>query len=77
MHPIIKVLIGAILLIGSIGYIYSNYDPLGVGVGALRAFYIVLNGLLPPFIALLGLFIMWLELDELRIERELKSKKRK
>lgn len=77
MHPIIKVLFGAILLIGSITYIYSNYDPLNVGVGARRALYTVLNGLVPPFIALLGLFIVWLELDELKIEKESKAEKRK
>lgn len=77
MHPIIKVLFGAILLIGSIAYIYSNYDPLGVGYGAQKALYIVLNGLVPPFIALLGLFIVWLELDELNIEKEMKSSKKR
>lgn len=77
MHPIIKILIGAILLIGSIAYVYNNYDPLGIGVGAQRAFYTVINGLVPPFVALLGLFIVWLELDELKIERELKAESKK
>ncbi len=68
MHPIIKVLFGAILLVGSIAVIYQY---------TLDEFYLVAKGIVPPFVALLGLFIMWLELDELRIEKELKSAKRK
>jgi len=67
MHPIIKVLFGAVLLVGSVAVIYQyTFDE----------FYIVAKGILPPFIALLGLFIMWLELDELRIEKEMKSRKK-
>ena len=77
MHPIIKVLFGAILLIGAIAYMYMNFDPLERGYGSLKSLYIVLNGLVPPFIALLGLFIVWLELDEMKISREMKSRKKK
>lgn len=77
MHPIIKLLIGAILLIGSIAYIYRNTGSGIFGMGALDAFLVVLNGLAPPFVGLLGLFIVWLELDELKIERELKAESKK
>jgi len=72
MHPIVKILIGAVLLVGSIAYVYNNIDPLGVTTPRM-ALYTVVQGLVPPFVALLGLFIMWLELDELKIERELKK----
>jgi hypothetical protein len=68
MHPIIKVLFGAILLVGGVAVTYQY---------TLDDFYIVAKGIVPPFIALLGLFIMWLELDELRIEKEMKSAKKK
>ncbi len=68
MHPIIKILFGAILLVGSIGVIYQY---------TLDEFYIVVKGIVPPFVALLGLFIVWLELDELRIEGEMGKRKKK
>ena len=68
MHPIIKVLFGAILLVVGVAIIYQY---------TLDDFYVVAKGIVPPIIALLGLFIMWLELDELRIEKEMKSAKKK
>ena len=68
MHPIVKVLFGAILLVGGIAVTYQF---------TLNDFYAVVKGIVPPFVALLGLFIMWLELDELRIEKEMKSSKKR
>lgn len=70
MHPIIKILFGAILLIGGIWYIYTNQ------YGAWGDFLTVVNGLVPPFIALLGVFVIWLELDELKIGKEIKAEKK-
>jgi len=70
MHPIIKILFGAILLISSIWYIYTNQ------YGAWGDFLTVVNGLVPPFIALIGVFIIWLELDELKIGKEIRAEKR-
>ena len=64
MHAIIKIIFGAILLIGSITYIYSNQ------YGAWSDFLTVVNGIVPPFVALMGLFIIWLELDELKVKKE-------
>jgi len=68
LHPIIKILVGAILLIGSVAVIYRY---------TLDEFWLVLKGIVPPMVALVGLFIVWLELDELKIERELKKEKKK
>jgi len=68
MHPIVKILFGAALLVGSVAVIWQY---------TLDEFWIVLKGLAPPFIALIGLFIVWLELDELRIESELKAQERR
>lgn len=67
MHAIIKILFGAILLIGSIAYIYTNQ------YGAWKDFLTVVNGIVPAFVALLGVFIIWLELDELKVNRELRE----
>ncbi len=73
MHSIVKILFGAILLVGSIFYMYpSQYTA---QFGAWGDFLTVINGMIPPFVALMGLFIIWLELDEMKVKRELKSKK--
>lgn len=59
-------------MIGSVAAVvgYPEY-------GLLPAFITVVKGVLPPFVFLIGLFIVWLELDELRIEKELKAEERK
>ncbi len=71
MHAIIKIIFGAILLIGSITYIYSNQ------YGAWSDFLTVVNGIVPPFVALMGLFIIWLELDELKVKKEIQKSSRR
>jgi hypothetical protein len=69
MHPVVNMLIGAVLLIGGIAYVYTNQ------YGAWRDFLTVVNGIVPAFVALIGVFIIWLELDELKVRKELKSEK--
>ncbi len=71
MHSIVKILFGAILLVGSISYIYTNQ------YGAWSDFLTVVNGMVPPFVGLIGLFVIWLELDEMKVEREIKTSSRK
>jgi hypothetical protein len=44
---------------------------------AFQDFVTVVNGALPPLVFLLGLFIVWLELDELKIEKELAVEQKK
>lgn len=77
MHPAIKVIIGAILIIGAVAYVYLDMDPLEGGVTPKKALYTVVQGLVPPFIGVLGFFIVWLEMDEMKISKEMKSKKKK
>jgi hypothetical protein len=69
MHPVVNMLIGAVLLIGGIAYVYTNQ------YGAWGDFLTVVNGIVPAFVALIGVFIIWLELDELKVRKELKSEK--
>lgn len=73
MHPIGKIIIGVILVLGAVYYILK--DPLGLN--PLRDLKIVINGIVPILVALVGLFMIWLEMDELRIERELKTEEKK
>lgn len=71
MHAIIKILFGAALLIGSISYIYTDQ------YGAWGDFLTVVNGIVPAFVAILGLFVIWLELDDLKVKRKSPAKKKR
>jgi phosphate/sulfate permease len=72
LHPIAKIIVGAIMIIGSV-YAVVKYPEWGL----LSAFITVVKGVVPVLVFLIGLFIVWLELDELRIEKELKTEERK
>lgn len=81
MHRIAKILLGLILLSAGIYWIFygsSLREILGVSSGtALADFLVVVNGIVPPTVALVGLFVLWLEWDEWKIERELEAERRK
>jgi hypothetical protein len=64
LHPIAKIVIGAILIVGSAWVVYKY---------TLDEFWLIVKGIVPPLVFIVGLFIVWLECDELRIERELKQ----
>lgn len=53
---------------GSISYL---------GRSGLADLVTLLNGAIPVIVFLLGIFIIWLELDELKIERELAKEEKK
>lgn len=74
MHPIVKIIFGAILVIGSVTAVFYSR---GTAYDLWRSFKTVVMGIVPPFVFLIGLFVIWLELDELRIERELKAEERR
>jgi hypothetical protein len=76
MHTIVKLIIGAILLIGSVMYVYDeNLSMALIGHSARQDFITVVNGTVPAFMGLIGLFIVWLELDELKVNRAAKASK--
>jgi len=81
MHPLVKLIIGVILLVLPLGlYAYELMNPgasIYGDINLVRSLYIVLQGIIPPFLIVMGLFIIWLELDEWRIEKELKSEEKK
>lgn len=70
MHGAAKIFLGAIMMIGSV---YAVYYSIGTTWDLWSAFLTVLMGVIPLLIFLVGLFIVWLELDELKIEKELKK----
>ena len=64
MRPIVKIVIGAMLIVGSAWVVYKY---------TLDEFWLIVKGIVPPLVFIVGLFIVWLEYDKLKIERELKQ----
>jgi len=74
----VKMIVGVILVLAAVYYIWA--EPLNVDpyyLNAKRDLITVIDGVVPILVALLGLFVVWLELDELKIEKELKTEERK
>jgi hypothetical protein len=80
MHAAVKVIIGIIILVIGLGLFvdsaYSNTIT-GVEIHWLENFVIVLTGIIPIFLILVGLFVIWLEVDELKAEKEFKLEEEK
>ncbi len=78
MHAAVKVLIGFILIAIGLGLFLNSVIELpAVGsflsqVDWLGNFVILLTGFIPPFLILIGLFVVWLEVDEMKAEKELR-----
>lgn len=82
MNPLAKMLIGIILLLAPLGAYAYEYTTgvktiLGISMPLLSSLKTVVLGVIPPFLIIIGLFIIWLELDEWRIEKELKAEEAK
>jgi len=83
MHPVAKVIIGIILILIGLGLFADEITPLihqyqGVpAVPWLSNFVTVLTGVIPIFLIIVGLFIVWLEADEVKADKELKKKKKR
>ena len=86
MNAIIKLLIGVVLLVVPLGmYAYEIMNGIGKGISlpVIGTMYLwkslitLIVGSIPPFVMLIGLFVVWLELDEWRIEKELSKEEDK
>jgi uncharacterized membrane protein YciS (DUF1049 family) len=86
MNTFLKLLIGIALLViplGMYAYELMNGVTQGIYLPVVGRIYMwqslitIIVGSLPGFLALIGLFIVWLELDEMRIEKELKKEEEK
>jgi cell division protein FtsX len=77
MHAIIKALIGFVFIVAGLGLFINSVSPVVPILGDfwITNFIILVTGVIPIFLILLGLFIVWLEIDELKREKEMKSKK--
>jgi cell division protein FtsX len=68
MGPIAKMFIGVLLMVGSVVAVIAS---IGTQFDLLKALITVVLGVVPALVFLIGVFIVWLEWDELKIEREL------
>lgn len=73
---IVKLIVGAILVVGSIWWVLQGSEQI-LGRSGVQDLMTILNGFIPALVFLIGLFVVWLELDELRIEKELSGRKKK
>ncbi len=76
MHAAVKIIIGLIFILIGLGLFVDSVYPLFggssliPGVDWLANFIVVLTGVIPILLILLGLFIVWLEADELKTAKE-------
>jgi uncharacterized membrane protein YwzB len=79
MQAVVKVLIGIVLVVGSVWWIWQGADQYLKGITinhkGIADLVTVLDGAVPVLVFLLGIFIVWLEIDEMKIEKELKKRK--
>ena len=74
MHAAGKVLIGLILIAMGLGLFLDEIRPiLDLKINWLSNFIIVLTGVIPILLILIGLFVVWLEVDELKVQKELRK----
>jgi uncharacterized membrane protein YwzB len=81
MGAIIKLIIGAILMIAAVWWVIQGSERLigrfsfeNKGISDVIT---LLNGGVPIGVFFIGLFIVWLELDEIKIDREIKSEEKR
>jgi len=89
MGALLKIVIGLVLLLVGLvmfadgvipGLIPNNVMVVrGIDFGAidwLGSFITILQGFIPAFIVLVGLFMVWLEADELKMQKELEKEEK-
>ena len=77
MHAAIKILIGLLIIVIGFG-LFVDSPTIGMwnsitGINWWNNFVIVVTGVIPALLILLGLFIVWLEADEIKAEKAIES----
>jgi chromate transport protein ChrA len=74
MHAAVKILIGLLFIVVGFGLfvdsVYGNRWT-GISISWWHNFVVVVTGVIPAFLILVGLFVVWLEADELKAEKEM------
>ncbi len=86
MNSALKLLAGLVFIAVGLGLLIDSVIPIlgtvGTSIGGYTINWfdnliIVLTGVIPAFLILLGLFVVWLEMDEMKAEKELKKEEEK
>lgn len=69
---LVKMLIGLIFVVASIWWIISGSSSL-IGRSGVRDVVALFNGAIPSFLILIGLLMIWLEMDSMKVQKDLSS----
>ncbi|MCD6495788.1 MAG: hypothetical protein J7K54_00805 [Candidatus Aenigmarchaeota archaeon] len=73
MHAAVKILIGLFIIAVGFGLfvdsVYGNKWT-GISISWWHNFVVVVTGVIPALLILAGLFVVWLEADELKASKE-------
>ena len=72
MKPQYKIIIGALMIVGGIWW-YSLNFPMGTGMNNVESLVVLFKGSLGAVALILGTFIVWIESDEIKIQKELEK----
>jgi chromate transport protein ChrA len=76
MHAAVKILLGLVIIAIGFGLfvdsVYGNKWT-GISIAWWTNFKVVLTGVIPPLLILIGIFVVWLEADELKAGKELEA----
>jgi len=79
MHAAVKILIGLLLIVIGFGLfvdsVYGNAWT-NIRINWWHNFVTVLTGVIPIMLILVGIFVVWLEADELSAEKEMKAEEK-
>jgi len=70
---LLMIVVGFGLFIDSIGSVWNSMT----GIRWWSNFMVVLTGVIPPLLILIGVFIVWLEADEIGAGKEIKAEEKK
>ena len=77
MHAAGKIIIGLVLILLGLGLFVDSpgisFWSSITGYDWLGSFITVLGGIVPIFLILIGLFVVWLEADELKMSNEIEE----
>ena len=78
MNVVVKLIIGLMLIVAGISwYVYGSVFIPIIGISSLKAISILFTGAMGLILFVIGLFVTWIEIEELRdIAKDMKAEKK-